>query len=61
MRLAVERVSREVKDPASGKVLRRITSPVGEIEVTEADEGSSVAKIVSGQGFKVGDVVKTKE
>jgi curli biogenesis system outer membrane secretion channel CsgG len=61
MRLVVERVSREVKDPASGKVLRRITSPVGEIEVTEADEGSSVAKIVSGQGFKVGDVVKTKE
>jgi len=57
----VERVSREVKDPATGKVLRRITAPVGEVEVTEADEGSAVAKAVSGTGFKVGDVVKTKD
>lgn len=61
MRLLVERVGREVKDPATGKVIRRITSPVGEIEVTEADEGSAVAKAVSGQGFKVGDAVKTKD
>jgi curli biogenesis system outer membrane secretion channel CsgG len=60
MKLAVERVAREVKDPASGKVLRKITSPVGEIEVTEVDEGSAVAKVLSGQGFKVGDVVKNK-
>jgi len=60
MRLAVERVSREVKDPATGKVLRKISSPVGEIEITEADEGSAVAKVVSGTGFKVGDMVKSK-
>lgn len=60
MKLAVERVSREVKDPATGKVLRRIASSVGEIEVTEADETSAVAKVVSGQGFKVGDMVKSK-
>jgi curli biogenesis system outer membrane secretion channel CsgG len=59
-RLAVERVGREVKDPATGKVLRKITTPVGEIEVTEVDEGSAVAKAVSGSGFKVGDVVKSK-
>ncbi len=60
MKLAVERVGREVKDPATGKVLRKITAPVGEIEVTEADEGSAVAKVVSGSGFKVGDLVKSK-
>jgi curli biogenesis system outer membrane secretion channel CsgG len=60
MKLTVERVTREVKDPASGKVLRKITSPVGEIEVTEADDVSAVAKVISGQGFKVGDVVKNK-
>jgi curli biogenesis system outer membrane secretion channel CsgG len=60
MKLAVERVTREVKDPASGKVLRKITSPVGEIQVTEVDEGSAVAKVISGQGFKVGDMVKNK-
>lgn len=61
MKLAVERVTREVKDPSSGKVLRKITSVVGEIEVTEADDGSAVAKVVSGSGFKVGDVVKSKD
>ncbi len=60
MKLSVERVSREVKDPASGKVLRKITSPVGEIQITEVDEGSAVAKVLSGQGFKVGDMVKNK-
>jgi hypothetical protein len=60
MKLTVERVTREVKDPASGKVLRKITSPVGEIEITEVDEGSAVARVLSGQGFKVGDMVKNK-
>jgi hypothetical protein len=60
MRFNVERVTREVKDPATGKVLRKISSPVGEIEVTEADEGSAVAKAISGTAFNVGDVVKSK-
>jgi curli biogenesis system outer membrane secretion channel CsgG len=60
MRLSVERLSREVKDPATGKVIRRVTSPVGEIEITSADDGSAVAKVISGQGFKVGDTVKSK-
>src|SRR6266540_2179662 len=58
MRLAVERPGREIKDPATGKVLRKITAPVGEIEVKEVDEVSAVAKGFSGQGFKVGDIVK---
>jgi hypothetical protein len=60
MKLSVERVGREVKDPATGKVLRKITSTVGEIEVTEVDDGSSIAKVLSGSGFKVGDIVKSK-
>jgi curli biogenesis system outer membrane secretion channel CsgG len=60
MKLLVERVSREVKDPATGKVIRRIAAPVGEIEITEADESSAVAKVTSGQDFKVGDTVKSK-
>jgi curli biogenesis system outer membrane secretion channel CsgG len=60
MKLSVERVSREVKDPSTGKVLRKISAPVGEIQVTEVDDGSAVAKVLSGQGFKVGDMVKTK-
>ena len=58
-RLSVERVSQEIKDPATGQVLRRMSSKVGELEVTEVDDVSSVAKILSGQGFKVGDLAKT--
>jgi curli biogenesis system outer membrane secretion channel CsgG len=60
MKLKVERVTREVKDPATGNVLRRITGSVGEIEVTEADDVSAVAKVVSGQDIKVGDTVSNK-
>jgi hypothetical protein len=41
-------------------VLRRITGSVGEIQVTEVDEVSAVARIVSGQDFKVGDMVNNK-
>lgn len=60
MRLAVERVEREVKDPATGKVLRKVTKQLGEIEITQVEEGSAVGKVVSGSGFKVGDLVKSK-
>jgi hypothetical protein len=57
--LNVERVTKEIKDPASGKVIRRLASPVGVIKVTDVDDISSVGMIVSGSGFKVGDAVKT--
>lgn len=57
--LNVERVTREIKDPATGKVLRRMTTPVGVVKVTDVDDGSSVCSVVSGSGFKVGDAVKT--
>jgi curli biogenesis system outer membrane secretion channel CsgG len=60
MKLSVERVTREVKDPATGKVLRKITESVGEIQVTQVDDSSAVAKVVSGKDFKVGDAVKSK-
>jgi curli biogenesis system outer membrane secretion channel CsgG len=58
-KLAVERVTREIKDPSTGAVIRRMTSQVGTIEITDVDEGSGVAKVVTGSGFKVGDMVKT--
>jgi curli biogenesis system outer membrane secretion channel CsgG len=58
-RLSIERVTREIKDPATGQVIRRMASQVGVIEITDVDDISSVAKIVSGAGFKVGDLAKT--
>ncbi len=56
--LRVLRVSRVVKDPATGKVLREITEEVGQIRVDEADAGSATGKVVSGSGIKVGDLVR---
>jgi curli biogenesis system outer membrane secretion channel CsgG len=57
--LSVERITKEIKDPGTGQVLRRLTSPIGTIEVTDVDAVSAVCKIVSGSGFKVGDMAKT--
>jgi hypothetical protein len=58
MRVAIERVTKEVKDPATGQVIRRLTQPVGIVEITDVDSQSSVGKVVSGTQFKVGDVAK---
>ncbi len=57
--LSVERVTREIKDPATGQVIRRMTNKLGIVQVTEVDEVSAVCKIVAGTGFKVGDMAKT--
>jgi hypothetical protein len=57
--LNVERVSKEIKDPSTGKVIRRLSSAVGVVRVTDVDDESAIATAVSGSGFKVGDVVKT--
>jgi curli biogenesis system outer membrane secretion channel CsgG len=57
--LNVERVTREIKDPATGQVIRRMTSPVGVIRLTDVDPVSAVGTIVSGSDFKIGDSVKT--
>ena len=57
--MSVERVTKEIKDPSTGKVIRRLSTPVGVVRVTDVDEVSAVAEAVSGTGFKVGDAVKT--
>jgi len=55
----VQRVTREIKDPTTGQVIRRLTTPVGVIRITDVDPGSALAVPVSGSDFKVGDTVKT--
>ncbi|HLO08055.1 MAG TPA: CsgG/HfaB family protein [Terriglobales bacterium] len=57
--LNVERVTKEIKDPSTGKVIRRMATSVGVVKVTDVDDISSVATTVSGNGFKTGDAVKT--
>jgi curli biogenesis system outer membrane secretion channel CsgG len=58
-RLSIERVSQEIKDPATGKVIRRLSSSLGIVRVVDVDSDSAVGDVVSGSGFKVGDMVKT--
>ena len=57
--LSVERVTSTIKDPATGAVLRKMTTKLGELVVTDVDDISAVCKPVNGTGFKIGDVAKT--
>ncbi|HTZ76149.1 MAG TPA: CsgG/HfaB family protein [Candidatus Aquilonibacter sp.] len=57
--LSIERVTREIKDPTTGAVIRRMTTPIGVVKVTDVDDLSSVCTPVSGSGFKEGDMAKT--
>lgn len=58
-RLVVTRPIREVRDPATGKVIRRVEDTLGVVEITEVDESSSVGRY-NGPPAKVGDAVKTQ-
>lgn len=58
-RLQVTRKVREIKDPATGKVLRSVEDQLGVVTITEADEQSSVGRYTGTAPAKVGDVVKS--
>ena len=60
-RMDVKRTSREIKDPATGKVIRRMEDNVGSIVITDVDEGSAVGKFTGGMPAKVGDTVKSAQ
>ncbi len=55
----VLRVTKEIKDPTTGNVLRRLTNTVGVIKATDVDDVSAICTAVSGTDFKTGDRVKT--
>lgn len=57
--LEVVRVTKEIKDPATGAVIRRLSTSVGTVKATDVDDASAVCTSVSGSGFKVGDSVKS--
>jgi len=57
--LEVVRVTKEIKDPATGNVLRRLTTTVGVVKATDVDDVSAICLPVSGSGFQAGDRVKT--
>jgi len=55
--LKVTHAGAEIKDPATGKVLRRVETELGTITITEVDTGYSVGTY-TGSPVKVGDHVK---
>jgi curli biogenesis system outer membrane secretion channel CsgG len=57
--LEVVRVTKEIKDPATGNVIRRLTSSIGIVKATDVDDASAVCVPVSGSGFQTGDHVKS--
>jgi curli biogenesis system outer membrane secretion channel CsgG len=58
-KLLITRVSRVIKDPATGKALRSIEDTVGQLTVTSADSTSAVGSFSGAGKPKVGDVVKS--
>jgi curli biogenesis system outer membrane secretion channel CsgG len=56
--LAISRLVRTVKDPATGKVLRVLDSPVGSITVTSVDADSAVGRFTGSGKPQIGDIVK---
>ena len=56
--LTVKRKGKVIKDPATGKVIKIKYKTVGKIKVIESEKGYSECSVISGSGFKVGDLVK---
>ena len=60
-RLIVTRKVRDIKDPATGKVLRSVEDRIGDVTITEVDAGSSVGTYTGSSPARVGDVVKSAQ
>jgi curli biogenesis system outer membrane secretion channel CsgG len=55
------RVTKEIKDPATGEIIRQLTTTVGVVKATDVDAKSAVCTIVSGSGFQEGDRVRAAQ
>ncbi|HYL93965.1 MAG TPA: CsgG/HfaB family protein [Alphaproteobacteria bacterium] len=60
-KLEISRAVRTVKDPATGKVLKTVTSKIGDATVTEIDTDSATVTFTGTGAAKVGDVAKTPQ
>ncbi len=59
--LEIYRVTKEIKDPATGTVIRRLSTTVGIVKATDVDDSSAVCTPVAGTGFMVGDMVRSQQ
>jgi curli biogenesis system outer membrane secretion channel CsgG len=60
-KLEISHAGRQIKDPTTGKVLKTITTKVGEATVTEIDADSATLSYSGSGTVKVGDVAKTPQ
>lgn len=60
-RLEISHAGRQIKDPTTGKVLKTITTRIGEGTVTEIDADSATLSFNGTGPVKVGDVAKTPQ
>jgi curli biogenesis system outer membrane secretion channel CsgG len=58
--LQVKRQGRAITDPATGKVLRRVETPLGKVLITEVEADSASGKYTGAEAAKVGDAVSNK-
>lgn len=57
--LGVFRKGKEIRDPATGKVLKTVLARLGDVTITEADETSATGTFSGATPPTVGDVVQT--
>lgn len=56
-KLQIARTGREIRDPASGRVIKRVNDKIGEITLTEVDDLSATGTFSGAGQPKVGDAV----
>lgn len=59
--LGIFNKGREIRDPATGKVLRTIETKLGDVTITEVEDASSTGTFNGPTAPKVGDVVKSSQ
>ncbi|MCG6971492.1 MAG: CsgG/HfaB family protein [Gammaproteobacteria bacterium] len=57
-KVKISRKDKEIKDPATGKVIKVKYKKIGTIEITTVESSYAEGKIVKGEGFAVGDLAK---
>ncbi len=57
--LGIFHKGKEIRDPATGKVLKTIKTRLGDVTITEADESSATGTFAGAAPPKVGDAVQT--
>ncbi|HEU4413939.1 MAG TPA: CsgG/HfaB family protein [Candidatus Angelobacter sp.] len=60
-KLEISHAGRQIKDPTTGKVLKTITTKIGDATVTEIDADSATLSFNGTAAAKVGDVAKTPQ